>query len=99
MSMLIMRENFKKPVCELVTGDRNKKSNDDTGFACSDCGRVYKLRSSLRNHRKWECGKEARFKCSFCEYKAKQKIHMRRHIERIHSNEFCSLVKTDFENT
>ncbi|XP_063993912.1 oocyte zinc finger protein XlCOF6-like [Diachasmimorpha longicaudata] len=26
------------------------------GFNCPACGRIYKLKSSLRNHQKWECG-------------------------------------------
>lgn len=55
-----------------------------TGFECSACGRLYKLKSSLRNHQKWECGKEPQFKCPFCVYKAKQKMHVARHMERMH---------------
>lgn len=30
-------------------------------YPCPDCGRYYKLKSSLRNHQKWECGKEPQF--------------------------------------
>lgn len=55
-----------------------------SGFACSVCGRMYKLKSSLRNHQKWECGKEPQFICPFCPYKAKQKMHVARHMERMH---------------
>lgn len=58
-----------------------------SGFVCGDCGRTYKLKSSLRNHRKWECGKEPRFNCSLCSYKAKQKMHMLRHMHRVHRDE------------
>lgn len=54
------------------------------GFACPDCGRVYKLKSSLRNHQKWECGKEPQFQCPHCVYRAKQKMHIARHMERMH---------------
>ncbi|CAH1964152.1 unnamed protein product [Acanthoscelides obtectus] len=72
----------------------NSKSSPDfksshavgSGFICGDCGRTYKLKSSLRNHRKWECGKEPQFKCSHCSYKAKQKMHMLRHMERMHKD-------------
>ncbi|VEN60922.1 unnamed protein product [Callosobruchus maculatus] len=72
----------------------NTKNNCDfkaphavgSGFVCGDCGRTYKLKSSLRNHRKWECGKEPQFKCSHCSYKAKQKMHMLRHMERMHKD-------------
>ncbi|XP_058796148.1 zinc finger protein 836-like [Phymastichus coffea] len=54
------------------------------GFSCSACGRVYKLKSSLRNHQKWECGKEPQFQCPHCVYRAKQKMHISRHMERMH---------------
>lgn len=55
-------------------------------FPCPDCGRMYKLKSSLRNHQKWECGKEPQFQCPFCAYKAKQKMHIGRHLERMHKD-------------
>lgn len=58
------------------------------GFACPDCGRVYKLKSSLRNHQKWECGKEPQFQCPYCVYRAKQKMHIGRHMERMHKERF-----------
>lgn len=58
------------------------------GFSCSDCGRLYKLKSSLRNHQKWECGKEPQFQCPYCVYRAKQKMHIGRHMERMHKERF-----------
>ncbi|KAF6202942.1 hypothetical protein GE061_003349 [Apolygus lucorum] len=54
------------------------------GVECTKCGRHYKLKSSLRNHQKWECGKEPQFQCPYCNYRAKQKMHVARHIERMH---------------
>ncbi|KAI5721618.1 hypothetical protein M8J77_023010 [Diaphorina citri] len=56
----------------------------DKGVECPNCGRHYKLKSSLRNHQKWECGKEPQFQCPYCNYRAKQKMHVARHIERMH---------------
>lgn len=58
------------------------------GFTCPDCGRTYKLKSSLRNHQKWECGKEPQFQCPYCVYRAKQKMHIGRHMERMHKEKF-----------
>lgn len=54
------------------------------GFNCPTCGRVYKLKSSLRNHQKWECNREPAFACNYCAYRAKQKMHIARHMERMH---------------
>lgn len=56
----------------------------DSGYSCKNCGRFYKLKSSLRNHQKWECGKDPQFSCPYCVYKAKQKMHINRHLERMH---------------
>lgn len=63
------------------------------GVECPDCGRHYKLKSSLRNHQKWECGKEPQFQCPYCNYRAKQKMHVARHIERMH-REKLTLVES-----
>lgn len=60
------------------------ESKNGQGYSCPECGRFYKLKSSLRNHQKWECGKEPQFSCPFCVYKAKQKMHINRHLERMH---------------
>jgi hypothetical protein len=63
-------------------------ANLQDGFSCPDCGRMYKLKSSLRNHQKWECGKEPQFQCPYCVYRAKQKMHIGRHMERMHKEKF-----------
>lgn len=69
------------------TGNGNN-AQQEGGFACPDCGRMYKLKSSLRNHQKWECGKEPQFQCPYCVYRAKQKMHIGRHMERMHKEKF-----------
>lgn len=76
---------MKKRLIQLADSDYITLSSDNS-FKCNDCGRVYKLKSSLRNHQKWECGKEPQFECLYCPYKAKQKMHMMRHMERMHNN-------------
>lgn len=71
--------------------DNNGGSGGGVGYACPECGRVYKLKSSLRNHLKWECGKDPQFQCPFCVYRAKQKMHIGRHMERMHKEKFVKL--------
>ncbi|KAF2895316.1 hypothetical protein ILUMI_10859, partial [Ignelater luminosus] len=110
LPMLLMRESMKnsvfhslstKSTCDLSAPLKSPKpqktSNDGSGFACPDCGRIYKLKSSLRNHRKWECGKEPQFKCPYCVYKAKQKMHMARHMERMHKEIDYASVRAEIE--
>jgi hypothetical protein len=72
-------------------GSGNNAGSQD-GFACPDCGRMYKLKSSLRNHQKWECGKEPQFQCPYCVYRAKQKMHIGRHMERMHKEKFFKVT-------
>ncbi|RZB39195.1 hypothetical protein BDFB_000068 [Asbolus verrucosus] len=81
-SISIIPEKLKKKT--MVSILRRSENLTDDRFACPECGRIYKLRSSLRNHQKWECGKEPQFNCPHCPYKAKQKMHVRRHVERMH---------------
>lgn len=74
------------------------------GVECPDCGRHYKLKSSLRNHQKWECGKEPQFQCPYCNYRAKQKMHVARHIERMHREkltmvESCMINNNSINNS
>lgn len=64
---------------------------NNAGFSCNECGRLYKLKSSLRNHQKWECGKEPQFQCPYCVYRAKQKMHIGRHMERMHKERFFKM--------
>lgn len=71
-------------------------TNSSFGYTCGDCGRVYKLKSSLRNHQKWECGKDPQFQCPLCAYRAKQKMHIIRHMGRMHKNQSLELVDEDF---
>ncbi|KAK0097573.1 hypothetical protein PV326_001080 [Microctonus aethiopoides] len=68
----------------LGKGFGSNSTGNPEGFNCPACGRVYKLKSSLRNHQKWECGKEPQFQCPHCVYRAKQKMHIARHMERMH---------------
>lgn len=62
-------------------------------FQCPRCNRGYKLKSSLRNHEKWECGMEPQFQCQYCPYRAKQKMHVARHIERMHVNKLGARIQ------
>lgn len=82
--MLLMRQNLENSIFPVKVKSEPLGESNQPRIACPDCGRAYKLKSSLRNHQKWECGKEPQFKCPYCSYRAKQKMHITRHIERMH---------------
>lgn len=97
-----MRKSLEYSTLDLSMGSRSKSKSlpdaSNEGFVCNVCGRTYKLKSSLRNHQKWECGKEPQFKCPYCIYKAKQKMHMARHMERMHRIIDDSGVKSEIKS-
>ncbi|KAF2895315.1 hypothetical protein ILUMI_10858 [Ignelater luminosus] len=39
---------------------------DGTAAKCRKCGKAYKLKSSLTNHVKYDCGKSPQFQCQHC---------------------------------
>ncbi|KAF5269905.1 hypothetical protein FQR65_LT05704 [Abscondita terminalis] len=56
----------------------------DSQFECRHCGKRYRWKSTMRRHEQVECGgKEPRFRCPICPYRAKQKgnlsVHFRKH--------------------
>ncbi|XP_025834630.1 longitudinals lacking protein, isoforms A/B/D/L isoform X4 [Agrilus planipennis] len=93
---VIIKQTLSTPLFHFLNGSdediipttmrQQKDDLEGLGFDCFSCGRIYKLKSSLRNHQKWECGKEPRFKCPYCDYKGKQKVHIKRHVQKMHSH-------------
>lgn len=58
----------------------------ETVFACEACRRKYRSKTALNRHVRYDCGKSPKFECNveFCNYKAYQKVHLIRHLYRIH---------------
>ncbi|KAG8259458.1 hypothetical protein J6590_014928 [Homalodisca vitripennis] len=53
-------------------------------FPCQLCGAKYSLKRNLWRHRKFECGQEPRFQCSFCSSRFKHKFNLNTHIANRH---------------
>lgn len=48
------------------------------------CGRTYSKLGSLKHHMRQDCGKEPRYTCEHCPYKANRTNHMHDHVKRHH---------------
>lgn len=59
---------------------------DKPKFPCGMCGRIYKQKTGLTQHQRYECGKEPQFSCpiSSCLYKAKRKTSLQSHLQFKH---------------
>ena len=53
-------------------------------FNCPNCGKFYRYLRNMKNHVKFECGKDPRFQCPYCPHKTKYKRSLQKHISRIH---------------
>ncbi|XP_058796157.1 zinc finger protein 782-like [Phymastichus coffea] len=53
-------------------------------FKCENCDRSYSHASSLRTHRRYDCGKFPQFHCSQCNYVTKHKCDLNKHTRTRH---------------
>lgn len=54
-------------------------------YTCDQCGRSYKHKSNLCNHKREECGKPPSYFCPVCKKGFKKKQHLQRHLT-VHSD-------------
>ncbi|KAL1129445.1 hypothetical protein AAG570_013971 [Ranatra chinensis] len=80
---------------ELLFTEGGEDEKQTQTFKCESCGKLYAYLRGLRQHKKYECGKDPQFKCSYCPYRAKQKANLKRHIFLWHNQSssfyFCDL--------
>ncbi|XP_066250359.1 zinc finger protein OZF-like [Euwallacea similis] len=48
-------------------------------YTCDLCGRFYRNRSSLKRHKRLECGVEPKYHCPFCLKRFKHEHHLEQH--------------------
>lgn len=54
-------------------------------YTCDQCGRSYKHKTNLCNHKREECGKPPSYFCPICRKGFKKKQHLQRHLT-VHSD-------------
>lgn len=59
--------------------------NSASRYYCS-CGASYSLYRNLQQHIKYDCGKEPRFSCPYCEMLFRKKYNLHKHIRNIHKD-------------
>lgn len=71
----------------IIIRPHQKKFNPNNSNVCHQCGRTYKHYKHLSSHQKDECGKEPRYRCTYCSHRTWRKYNMKSHIIHKHPNE------------
>ncbi|XP_014274255.1 protein abrupt [Halyomorpha halys] len=79
-SMCLIPGQGMSPLNKLVQLRRPNATEKDASFKCEDCNKFYRSKTSLNLHKRWECGKEPKFACPYCEKKTHQKGNLKVHI-------------------
>jgi uncharacterized Zn-finger protein len=69
------------------SGKINQMPGEKVGknvYKCPNCGRQYLHKGNLKQHLKFECGKEPQWQCPFCPKKTKLKGNLKQHIVLVH---------------
>lgn len=63
-----------------------KKPTGELTYKChrQSCRRVYKTRSGIHNHLKYECGVKPKFFCNMCNKYFKQPVSYKAHMLNVH---------------
>ncbi|XP_050324040.1 longitudinals lacking protein, isoforms A/B/D/L-like isoform X3 [Bactrocera neohumeralis] len=54
-------------------------------YVCNLCGKSYKIKGSLKRHKRYECGVAPTVACQFCPHKCKYKSDLRKHVSQKHA--------------
>lgn len=52
--------------------------------ACNNCPKSYRQKRNLIRHQRYECGKEPKFICPYCQLRSKHKSNLLNHIKNSH---------------
>lgn len=65
-------------------------------FECEACGKIYKYKTGLSRHQRFECGKEPQFKCPYCSKRSHQKGTLKSHVYSKHFDILKCRMSTKF---
>lgn len=78
------RKHFKQNSHISVTNLEHTEPPLTELFICPKCTKTYRLKHSLTRHIKFECGKEPKYTCSFCDRRFKHKYDLTVHEKSKH---------------
>jgi DNA-directed RNA polymerase subunit RPC12/RpoP len=69
------------------SGDGTQMLGENMGkqsYKCPNCRRQYLHKGNLKQHLKYECGKEPQWQCPYCPKRTKLKGNLKQHIVLVH---------------
>ncbi|KAK9502403.1 hypothetical protein O3M35_011186 [Rhynocoris fuscipes] len=73
---------------------RPNATEKDASFKCEVCAKFYRSKTSLNLHKRWECGKEPKFACPYCDKRCHQKGNLKVHIISRHRDRLSQQPQT-----
>ena len=56
--------------------------NQGSNYYCQNCGKVYRWKTTLNRHVRYECEKEPNIACPYCSFITNRKTTVQKHIIR-----------------
>lgn len=78
------------PLNKMLQLRRPNATERDASFKCDECNKFYRSKTSLNLHKRWECGKEPKFACPYCDKRTHQKGNLKVHIISRHRDRLQS---------
>lgn len=66
---------------------------NDESFACTKCDKIYNARRNLVRHINYECGKEPKYRCMFCDYRNYRRNEIINHVKKKHKKHSDKFVQ------
>ena len=63
-----------------------ERYSQDPKYYCPSCEKVYRWKTALTRHLRYECGKKPYMQCPYCSYITNRKTSVQKHISRKHKD-------------
>lgn len=77
-----LKEKIRKNILYKIK--KQSEGESEQKFKCFKCQKTFSHRRTVIQHLNFECCKEPRFKCPYCEYRSKWVTNVKGHVKRKH---------------
>lgn len=71
-----------------VSSGKQESANQRT-YKCPTCGKVYRYKSDMERHWRFQCAQKRYYQCSYCGRRSLHSGNLYQHIRRLHPQMLC----------